>query len=241
MTETGLVADLLKTGRFLAVDTETTGVDVETDRIVSAHAATPGRPPAFDAIVDPGVEIPAAATAVHRITTARARAEGVPAAHAAAALCTALREAWAAGAVVVGFNVVFDLTLIDREAARHGLPGLGPAGACVDPLVLDRHLDRYRRGGRKLIDVCAHYGVTLEADQAHGARADARAAARLAVAMAHRYPQAFAVGTDEFQRLQAHAHRAWADHFADYLRSRGQDAADVDGEWPLRARRAELG
>ena len=66
-------------------DLETTGVDVTTDRIVTAHVGLLGpdgvalRSQSW--LADPGVEIPEGATAVHGITTAHARAH--PAARAA--------------------------------------------------------------------------------------------------------------------------------------------------------------
>ena len=47
----------------------------------------------------------------------------------------------------------------------------------LDPRVLDKHIDPYRRGGRKLTDLCAHYKVAL--DGAHSADADAIAACRV--------------------------------------------------------------
>jgi DNA polymerase-3 subunit epsilon len=41
----------------------------------------------------------------------------------------------------------------------------------VDPLVIDKWLDRYRKGSRKLEAICAHYGAVL--DEAHDADFDA--------------------------------------------------------------------
>ena len=67
----------------------------------------------------------------------------------------------------------------------------------VDPLVLDRHLDRYRRGKRKLIDMCGTYGVAVDADDLHAADADVLATLDLVHAIAGRYP---AVGTVELER-----------------------------------------
>src|SRR5438067_9189748 len=63
-------------------DLETTGVDTSTARIVTAHVGLldeSGRVvERKDWIVDPGVEIPAGAAAVHGISTARARRFGRP-------------------------------------------------------------------------------------------------------------------------------------------------------------------
>lgn len=59
-------------GPLAAFDTETTGVDVEEDRIVSAALVVqdgPGaRPRVTRWLVNPGVPVPEGATAVHGLT-----------------------------------------------------------------------------------------------------------------------------------------------------------------------------
>ena len=67
-------------GPLATLDTETTGVDVENDRIVTAvlDVYDPhGRTASMPLMLDPGIEIPEAATAVHGITTEQARADGI--------------------------------------------------------------------------------------------------------------------------------------------------------------------
>ena len=67
-------------GPLAAFDTETTGVDVETDRIVSAAVVVqdaPGtRPRVTRWLVNPGVPVPAGATAVHGLTDERLQRDG---------------------------------------------------------------------------------------------------------------------------------------------------------------------
>lgn len=173
--------------RLAAFDIESTGVDPETDRIVTAAVSLCGgdRPTERHAwLVDPGIEIPAGATAVHGITTEQARAEGRDAAEAVEEIVALLAAQLQAGTPVIAFNARYDLTMLDREARRHGLVPLvdrvgGPAGLLVvDPYVIDKQVDRYRSGKRTLSAVCAHYRVPL--DNAHAADADALAAARVA-------------------------------------------------------------
>ena len=61
-------------------DLETTGIDVDTCRIVTAHVGVIGADGGVleqqEWLVDPGVEIPTAASLIHGITTERARLEG---------------------------------------------------------------------------------------------------------------------------------------------------------------------
>lgn len=179
-------------GPMIPFDVESTGVDVETDRIVSATVARvePGCEPAVRSyLVAVEVDIPRAAVDVHGITTEHARAHGKPAAEVLDAVAADLALWHRDGTPIVGMNVCYDLTILDRELRRHGLSTLEerlgrPVGPVVDVYVVDRAMDRYRPGKRKLADLCAHYGARL--DGAHDATNDCLAAARVAYLMAKR-------------------------------------------------------
>jgi hypothetical protein len=73
---------------FVSFDSETTGVDPLKDRIVTASvirvdgASVKTR----EWLVDPGIEIPAGATAIHRISTEHARENGMNAQQAVSAI-----------------------------------------------------------------------------------------------------------------------------------------------------------
>ena len=221
-------------GPLCAFDTETTGVDVDTARVVTACVAVVNDGPVRAAtwLADPGVDIPAEATAIHGITTAHARQHGRPAAEVVAEVEAALATAWATGLPVVGFNICYDLTVLDRELRRHHGRPLTVAGPVVDPLVIDRHYDQYRRGPRKLDAMCAHYGVTQ--DGPHTAEGDAVAAARLAWKQARTYPELAAMSLEELAAAQAGWHRTWATEFRRYLIGQGRTDDLPDGAWPLR-------
>src|SRR5690606_33924504 len=153
-------------GPFLGFDTETTGVDPRHDRIVTAALVLrDGRGTRQRTwLVDPGVEIPAAAAEIHGVTTDHARAEGMHPRTALEEIATELAWAIDAGIPVVVYNACFDITLLEHELVRWGLPTLADRlgrepGPVLDPLVLDRALDRYRSGKRKLVDLCRHYRV----------------------------------------------------------------------------------
>ena len=79
----------------------------------------------------------------------------------------------------------------------------------LDPRVLDKHLDRYRKGRRTLTDLCAHYGVTLEG--AHDAAADALAALDVVRALGRRFATRLErLSPAELHTLQAAWHAAQA-------------------------------
>lgn len=227
-------------GPLLGFDTETTGVDVDSDRIVSAAlvrrdaAGTHVR----TWLLDPGVEIPPAATAIHGITTEHARTHGEPAAIALEEIATVLADAIGAGVPVVAFNAVFDLCILAAELRRHGLATVSErlgrdVVPVIDPLVLDRAEDRYRSGKRKLVDLCGIYQIT-DGGRLHTADVDVIATLDVLTAIVDRYPH---LGTLELARLHAYqvtAHRAWAEGFNAWRTSKGLPGPGADLTWPVR-------
>ncbi|WP_341719995.1 exonuclease domain-containing protein [Micromonospora sp. FIMYZ51] len=189
-------------GEMAPFDTESTGTDVENDRIVSATVARirPGKPvDVHSHLIAVDVDIPQAATDVHGITTEHARANGQPAGVVLDQVAGALADAMLADVPVVGSNLAFDFTLLDRECRRHGVSTveqrLGrPIGPVVDVFVIDKALDRFRPGKRQLDALCQQYGVRL--DGAHDAEADALGAARVAYRIGQRAQRALAEPLD---------------------------------------------
>ncbi|MFD6418703.1 3'-5' exonuclease [Streptomyces sp. NPDC060194] len=233
---TGWHRDLL-----IGFDLETTGTDPGTSRIVTAAVVEvrAGETVGLrEWLADPGVPIPADATAVHGVTDARARAEGRPAAEVADEIADALAGHWRAGVPVAAYNAAFDLSLLAAELRRHALPSLrerlgGAApGPVVDPLTIDRAVDKYRRGKRTLEAACAEYGVRLSA--AHEAGADALAAVLVGCAIADRHPWIAALTPDDLHDHQVEWYAAWAADFESFRRRKGSSDATIDPAWPLR-------
>lgn len=224
-----------------AFDTETTGTDPEQDRLVTACLAWvdgSGRkaPEVREWLAWPGVEIPKGATDVHGITTEHAQEHGLPSFQAVGEIADSLLESAAHEVTIVAFNASFDLTLTDRETRRHGLDPLGPGleatkALVVDPFVLDKALDPYRKGKRTLADVAAHYKVRQEGE--HTASGDAIAAARIAWKIAALHPHIARMTATELHAYQVQKKQEQAVSFRDYLRRQGRDEP-VDGSWPLR-------
>ena len=230
---------------MVGFDTETTGITTATDRIVTAAVITRTGADADAAItvrtwlINPGVDIPARATEVHGITTERARAEGMEPAIALEEIAALLADALRAGFPVVAFNAAYDLTILEAELARHGLSSLAsrlPTAdirPIVDPLVLDRHLDKWRKGKRKLIDMCATYGVTVDGADLHAADADVLATLDVVQAMARAYPAMGDVALSDLHDQQVSAHRVWAESFRAWLTSKGMTDDLPSVSWPV--------
>lgn len=152
---------------MVALDTETTGTNPAEARAVTAaivHTAPGQRPRTLQWIIDPGVEIPDEAAAVHGWTNARlaeylAGAEAMRITGATRTPMTrdgALFEIAAqvattmhADAPLVVHNAAYDLTLLEAELTRHGIDPLSarPSGirGVIDPMVIEKQFDPYRK------------------------------------------------------------------------------------------------
>lgn len=220
--------------RCLGFDLETTGVDTAEDRIVTACAVLVEGGRAVHVrewLIAVDVDIPEAASAVHGISTEHARANGVPAAAAVKEIAGAIRYALSSDCPVVGFNVSFDLSMLNAECVRHGLGTLEefcgrPIAPVLDGLVLDKATDRYRPGSRALTSVSEHFGIELT--DAHNATADAVAA----VEVVRRVLARAAMDTAELRAL--YADRKYPDGVVRSFRA-------VNGLGPARLHQMQIG
>ncbi|MFF7017822.1 MULTISPECIES: 3'-5' exonuclease [Streptomyces] len=227
-------------GPLVGFDLETTGTDVETDRIVTA-ALVRLEPDGMVAeqrswLLDPGVAIPEQASAIHGIGTDHARKHGARAASAVEEIAHAVAEVLRSGVPLVVMNARYDLSLLDRECARYGVESVderigGVPSPVIDPLVIDKHVDRYRKGKRALQALCEHYGVTLS--DAHDATADAVAAVRVVRRMGERHRPVSALPPAELHALQVRAAAEQSASLQAYLRRTANPAAVVEQAWPM--------
>jgi DNA polymerase III epsilon subunit-like protein len=221
-------------GRLCGFDLETTSPDPCEARIVQAcvvHVGA-GMGTAWHTwLVNPGIEIPAKAAAIHGITTERARAEGMDARSAVLLVAGALRAAVMDGEPIVAMNASYDLTVMDRELRRYALPLLD-VPIVLDPFVLDRHVAPYRKGKRNLTALCAHYKAKI--DCAHDAAADAIAATRIVWRIAKLYPEIAEMSLADLHAAQVRWYAEQAAHLEDYFRKTDARAV-VNREWPLRS------
>lgn len=198
-------------GRALGFDTETDGpVPTEARIITGALVHLPGprhQPQPMELMIQPERDIPQEAIDVHGITTERARDEGVLREVGIAQIATTIAELAGPEVPVVGHNAIYDLTLLDRELRRLQLGRLETersvfaqieqvrlilgeklltAFPVIDTLVLDKAIDPYRKGSRRLVDAAQFYRVAMAQGSAHGATADVIASLRIAVTIANR-------------------------------------------------------
>ncbi len=177
---------------FIAFDTETTGVEVSADRIVSAAAVEfrdGVEASSREWLIKVDVQIPQAASAVHGITDQMSQSQGLVQVEALGAISEYLVSS---KLPVVCFNSQFDRTILDSNLERVGhQPLSGVVDIC--PYVIDKHMDKYVKGKaqRRLQPTVARYGLELNEADWHGALADARITGLLMLAQQARYPQLF--------------------------------------------------
>lgn len=218
-------------------DTETTGTDVEEDRIVTAALVFTGGgkdDSTLNWTINSGRRSHPKAIEKHGVTDERQAAEGQDPKAALDDIASKLAAALDWGMPVVGFNVPFDWTILDRDLARNGLPSMAerlsrPLTGLVDALLLDRVVDKFRSGSRTLESVAAHYKVGLV--NAHTADADAWAALRVADRVVE-HPRIVDLTAAELFAAQVGWYREWAAGFEAYKR-RSLPGFTVARDWPL--------
>ncbi len=216
-------------------DTETTGINVLDDRIVTAAVVIQDgdREECYTWLADPGVEIPDGAAAIHGVTTEKARRDGRPIVEVLEEIAQVLERHMAGGNPVVAYNASYDFTLLENELARHGLPTMaqrlgGRVYPVIDPYFLDRHVDRYRRGKRTLAHIAAHYGVPAD-ETFHDAEGDVRMTLRVLDAILERFPNLGVTPLDVLENDQRVAYN----EFMDFISRRYPRASGEPRGWPV--------
>ncbi|MBA3645323.1 MAG: DNA polymerase III subunit epsilon [Gemmatimonadaceae bacterium] len=225
---------------MLGLDFETTGVDPWNDRPVSVAIHDDPGNQTFDAVINCGVEVPAEAAAIHGLTTEIVRERGLPVENVMVWVANYLRTALQEKRPIVIMNARFDWPLLITELQRHGMAdekALSYQPVILDPSVLDRGFDKYRRGKRRLADLCLHYGVELE--EAHTATADVRASVDLVRAIGRKMgadPKFAHYTLESLQMFQ----RKTSNEFVAFL-NEGRDgvARDTPFGWPIPDRTPE--
>lgn len=214
-------------------DLETTGLDVTRSRIVTACVAVldaNGQTTSVDEwLVNPGIEIPEAASNVHGVTTEIAQRDGVESALAVMEISARLSQL-SASMPLVAFNAAYDFSILHHEAKRVGVEQIDPKPV-IDPLVIDRKVDKWRKGKRNLTMMCELYSVELL--DAHNSTADAVAAGRIAQRLAAKYPE-LNIPAAELHELQS----VWADEWSrereEYFKRENRPGYRAEYGWPIR-------
>jgi DNA polymerase-3 subunit epsilon len=216
---------------MLGVDTETTGRDSRTARLVTASLifSVPGEETkTLSWLVNPGVEIPKEASDVHGITTEHAKLFGRSPFEVLTEIAAEIEKWVATGNPLVAYNAPYDFTLLREEFRRHGVEFNGDFGKVLDPYVMDKWLDKWRKGKRDLTTASAHYKVELV--DAHSSDADALAAVGVARAILRKFK--ISASLSDFHDAQMKQKAIQSVSLQEYLR-RTEPTAVVEGDWPV--------
>lgn len=199
---------------LVVVDTETTGLDARTERVIEVgiiHFEGGVVVDRYGVLIDPGVPIPKEVVELTGIKDEDVRG-GPPFAAVAEEVHRRLSQG-----VIVGYNLAFDRGFLTAELERAGLGW--PDRPCLDPLILVRELHR-NQGSKKLGAAAARMGIVLE--EAHRATADAEVAGLVLLELAKRYGDRLPQTVEELAVLQAHWEQQQAAEQAQWRRNRGK-------------------
>lgn len=231
-------------GPLLGFDIESTGVDEFNDRIVTFSLvfsqSADHEPIVLEWLIDPGMEIPEGASDVHGITTEHARENGLQPAPALQEIADRLTVIINLGHPLVAFNCTFDITMLLAEFERYGINfPFTPEEAfsrVIDPLVLDKQIDKWRKGSRKLVDMAAHYGYTEFS--AHESTADVLATLHIARKLWIKIDDRMTI--ELLQDMQRASKYEQATSLQAYLRKKeNDDTICISTEWPYQSKPKE--
>lgn len=236
----------------MGFDTETTGVDVYDDSvrvvtcamILQESASEP--PQIIEYLMNPEVEIPSGASEVHGITTEYAQQNGMNYREGLQKVADLFKYTIDRGIPTVAHNASFDATLLRIEFINQNIDFdqlYWDRILIVDTIVLDRAIDKWRKGGKKLTAVAAHYGYDI-GNNAHEATADVLACMHVGRVIIPKFADhvleevgSRPAGFEDLHEIQKHYYKAQADDLEIYLRKKENDPdKTINKSWPFQDR-----
>ncbi|QPK94388.1 DNA polymerase III subunit epsilon [Actinomyces sp. zg-332] len=227
---------------FVGFDTETTGVNYYEDKIVTAALvfydfSSKNAQRVHNWLADPGIEISPQASAVNGITTEYAREHGRPLNDVLLEIRDTLIAAIKDDIPIVIFNANFDLSILHNNLRSAGLETIEDILGedvynVLDPLVIDRAVDKYRRGKRTLESMMNFYGVT-QRDALHDAQVDTEVMLEVLDKIFDKHPVLDTFSAEELHSWQKDAYKNWAEGYNSWLAKSGKPA-NVSGVWPVK-------
>ncbi len=219
---------------FLGFDLETTGVETETDRIVTISTVHRVNDSSNDengtnaTVFNPGVPIPPGATAIHGITDEMVKEAGYSPAEELPYFLSIIEDAWVKGIPLVGCNITFDLSMFSAELKRHCDISFKLSGPIVDIMVLHR-----MAGNKKATLALMSKYYDVQNATAHDSTSDVIATLDILQKMIAKSPRLQDTDLRDLYVEQKVAHRAWARNMQQYFNRIGK-RDQINAEWPIK-------
>lgn len=207
---------------FTALDTETTGLDWNDDRVIQvglSYFSNGQYLGGHNHLINSGKSSCEEAINTHHITDEMQESLG----QSPNTVFPLVRNAIAGSNFLVIMNAPFDLNFLKQEFERLNYIEL-PIKNIIDPLVIDRFYSRNRipslaRGKRTLKALSERYGI--HDYPLHDAGHDSRRVGELAIEMAQRNGQFGRSPLGELMKKQRTWHNQWCDEFSNFSDAKG--------------------
>lgn len=229
---------------IVSFDFETTDIDKHTSGIVQygiAAQLTPDGPiKRTGGIVNCPERINPGAEKIHGISEEDKQLYGIDIEKMLDILTKSFSWAHTKGGIIVAMNMQFDWTVLTMTALRHHWKPHPHAfvqkADLYDPLVVDRKLERYRKGPKNLETLLDLYGLRDElvnADVAHEAARDAEAALLISREQLGIYEDLARIPRGNVTETMHVWHAEWADRYEEHLDKTGQQHKHIERDWPF--------
>lgn len=215
---------------FISIDTETTGLDFEKDRVIQFGATIfiNGEEKHRESFYIANTDVPNGGFEVNQITDEQIQ-NGVYPGEAFALIACILEKRFHAkwNPRIVIYNAPFDLSFLANEFLRHDIPFNFEPIQILDPLVMWRNFKPYTPGR---LDYVANALRVPVVGMAHDAGTDSATAGHVYLALRARYP---ILHQPYITNLQKGWNEKWQIGMRSYLTSQGHDPKFEP--WPVRA------
>lgn len=211
---------------FVAIDTETTGIDLENDRVIQFGCAIFQGGKCFHResfYINAGV--PNGGAHINKITDDQI-ASGLSPQQGFPIIASIFKKVAKTKSRILAYNAPFDLGMLANEFARYEIFYDYTKCEFIDPLVLFRKFYPFQSG--KLVDVAKRFEIPLT--NAHDAAADAEAAGHVFLAMRERYGL---LRGQYLKVFQDKWHDAWAAGFMEWYLLKNNQLPWIE-PWPTR-------
>ena len=156
---------ILNKDTFICIDCESTGLDIENDRIIEVAAANfkiDNILDSYETLINPMVPIPSKSTEIHNITDCMVQTKPT----IDEILPKILK--FIGNKIIVGHGITFDIQILEQAAKRHNIPCTISNNVFIDTLRLARLYGHSPTNSLEMLR--QHFNIELEG--AHRAMAD---------------------------------------------------------------------